>query len=196
MAHHEKFKEVLFQASPCLGLLHFLLLFSYLLAKVADPEQSNSLWLTDRLTGEKGTLHLSFSFLQPLPSSYPSCPSRWDVTAAHCCALTQMQQDPSVSPVSTSSAGKHCFEHLCKLGRWSVSVVNYPLCSSGSSREWVAVLWQPADNALVSWLKSGMKQGWHGYPTLWTRAEMSRCLSVLLPLIIFKGDGETYLIGK
>lgn len=144
MAHHEKFREVLFQASPCLGLLHFLLLFSCVLTQVADPGQSNSLWSTDWLTGERGTLHLSFSFLQPLPSSYPSCPSRWDVTVAH------MQQDPSVFQISTFSAVMHCFEWFCKLGRWSASVVNYSLCSRGRRREWVAVLWQPADNTLVS----------------------------------------------
>lgn len=168
MAHHEKFREV---------LLHFLVLFSYALTRVADPEHSNSLWSTDWLTGERGTLHLSFSFLQPLPSSF--CPSRGNVTVTHCCTLPHMQEDPSVFPTSTFSAGMHCFECLCKLGRWSASVVNYPLCSSSSRRDWVAELRQPIDNAPVSWLKSWTKQGWHWYPRLWTRAVMGRSLSVL-----------------
>lgn len=108
MANHEKFREVLFQASPCLGLLHFLLLFSYLLAKVADPEQSNSLWLTDWLTGEKGTLHLSFFFLQPLPSSYPSCPAGgmwlWHIAVPlHKCSRTHLYpQFPLPQQASTA----------------------------------------------------------------------------------------------
>lgn len=70
MAHHKKFREVLFQASPRLGRLHFLVLFSYVLTQVADPEQSNSLWSADWLRGERGTLHLfllSAALIQPLP---------------------------------------------------------------------------------------------------------------------------------
>lgn len=194
MANHEKFREVLFQASPCLGLLHFLLLFSYLLAKVADPEQSNSLWLTDWLTGEKGTLHLSFFFLQPLPSSYPSCPAGgmwlWHIAVPlHKCSRTHLYpQFPLPQQASTALSASVNWED--KVFLWPIT----PFAAvAAAGNGW---LWQPADNALVSWFKSRIKQGWHWYPTVWTRAETGRRLSVLLSLIIFKGDGETYLIGK
>lgn len=53
-----------FRHLPALVSYIFLVLFSYVLTQVADPEQSNSLWSTDWLRGERGTLHFS-SYCSP-----------------------------------------------------------------------------------------------------------------------------------
>lgn len=154
MAHHEKFREVLFQASPCLGLLHFLVLSFYVLAQVADPEQTNSLWSTNWLTGEGGTLPFSCPYPALTLPAQASGMWLWHTAVPlGICSRTHLYSQFPFS--QQASLALRC----CKLGRWSASVVNDPLCSSGSRREWVAVLLQPADSALVSWLKSWTEQG-------------------------------------
>lgn len=108
-----------FQACPHLGtsshqsLTPFLVLFSYVLTQVADPEQSNSLWSTDWLRGERGTLHLfllTAALMQPLPFLPKQVGCDYGTLL---CPYTY-QQDPSVFPIS---AGMRCYECLCKLGR-------------------------------------------------------------------------------
>lgn len=102
-----------FRHLPALVSYIFLVLFSYILTQVADPEQSNSLWSTDWLRGERGTLHF-FLLIEALVQPLPFLPKQVGCDYGTLLCPYMYQQDPSVFPIS---AGMSCYECLCKLGR-------------------------------------------------------------------------------